>query len=105
MERKEDSDWVKACQWAEVNGKMTWQRQENVKSVCRGHEGAWIEGGGCTGKIEVEVVILGGPSDPCKHGVTRRYTSYCYYFYDLILSSNALSVWQILMQNYASSNI
>jgi hypothetical protein len=41
MERKEDSDWVKACQWLEVNGKggrgrgrKTWRvRGEDVKAL------------------------------------------------------------------------
>jgi hypothetical protein len=40
MERKEDSDWVKACQWVEVSGKRgrgrdrkTWSVGEDVKAL------------------------------------------------------------------------
>jgi hypothetical protein len=60
MERKEDSDWVKACQWVEVSGKRGRGRDRKTWRECGGGcEGAWIEGGGCTGKTEVEEANTG----------------------------------------------
>jgi hypothetical protein len=35
MERKEDSDWVKACKWVEVNGKTGCGRGTKTWSVWR----------------------------------------------------------------------
>jgi hypothetical protein len=34
MERKEDSDWVKGCQWVEVNGKRGRGRARKTWTEC-----------------------------------------------------------------------
>jgi hypothetical protein len=57
----------------EVNGKRGRGRGRKMWRECGGgYEGTWIEGGGCTGNIEMEEGYTGGPSDPCKYGVDRR---------------------------------
>jgi hypothetical protein len=73
MERKEDSVWVKAGQWVEVNGKRGRGRDRKTWTEC----------------VEEDMKMLGlraedaqerlrwrkairGPSDPYKHGVDRR---------------------------------
>jgi hypothetical protein len=74
VQRKDDRDWVKACQRLEVGGKRgrgrgkkTWRecveedmRMFGLREVDAQDRMRWRRG------------ILSDPSDPCKHGYNRR---------------------------------
>ena len=73
VERKDDSDWVKACQRIQVDGRKGPGRGKKTWRVCSGrHESAQNERAGRSGPSNMEKRNMGGPSDPCKHGQNRR---------------------------------
>ena len=74
VERKNDDDWVKACQRLEVDGgrgrgrsKKTWR-----ECVAEDMRVLGLEQRDVHDRLGWRKGIMGKPSDPCKHGNNRR---------------------------------
>ena len=66
MERKDDTDWVKACQKIEIAGNRGRGRGKKTLSQCIDEDTTvTVECAGCPGSVDVEEGYLEEPSDRC----------------------------------------
>ena len=74
VERKEDGDWVKACQRLEVSGRRGRGRGRKTWRECVAEDMKvlGLEERDVQDRLKWRRGILGKPSDPCKHGNNRR---------------------------------
>ena len=74
VERKEDDDWVKACQRLEASGRRCRGRDRKTWKECVAEDMKvlGLEERDVQDRLKWRRGILGKPSDPCKHGNNRR---------------------------------
>ena len=74
VERKNDDDWVKACQRLEVAGGRGRSRSKKTWRECVAEDMRvlGLEQRDVHDRLGWRKGIMGKPSDPCKHGNNRR---------------------------------
>jgi hypothetical protein len=74
VERKEDNDWVKACQRLEITGKRGKGRGKKTWRECveQDMKVLGVRQQDAQDHVVWRGVTWGGPSDLCKHGLNRR---------------------------------